>query len=156
MANPTGPKVGAEAPDFTLKDQDGKEVSLKDLRGKKVLLSFHPLAFTGVCTRQMMALEAGMDELEGLGVVPLGMSVDSQPSKRVWADSLGLKRLRILSDFHPKGGAANAMGLYIEEKGISGRANVLLDEQGKVVWAKVYDIPQLPDLNEVMAVLRKK
>ncbi len=156
MTNPTGPKVGDEAPDFTLKDQDGKEVNLRDLRGKKVLLSFHPLAFTGVCTRQMMALDVGMDELEGLGVMPLGISVDSQPTKRVWADSLGLKRLRILADFNPKGGAAGSMGLYIEDKGIDARANVLIDEQGKVMWAKVYDIPQLPDLGEVMAVLRKK
>jgi peroxiredoxin len=155
MANPTGPKVGAEAPDFTLKDQDGKEVHLRDLRGKKVLLSFHPLAFTGVCTRQMMALEAGMEELEGLGVVPLGISVDSHPTKKVWAASLGLKRLRILSDFHPKGGAARSLDLYIEDNGIDARANVLLDEQGKVAWTKVYDIPQLPDLGEVIAAARK-
>ena len=51
-------KQGAKAPDFTLKDQHGKDVSLTDYQGKMVLLSFHPMSFTGVCIDQMRALES--------------------------------------------------------------------------------------------------
>jgi len=70
-------KKGMKAPDFTLADsQDGK-VTLSDLRGKKVLLSWHPLAWTSVCTDQMRALEAHFDRFAKLNTVPLGMSVDS-------------------------------------------------------------------------------
>ena len=50
-------EIGSEAPDFTLKDQNGKELRLSDLKGKRVLLSFHPLAWTGICRDQMLSLE---------------------------------------------------------------------------------------------------
>jgi peroxiredoxin len=150
-----GPKVGAKGPDFALKDQDGSEVRLADLRGKRVLLSFHPLAFTSVCTKQMKALERGMDRFERLGVVPLGLSVDAWPSKHAWAKDMGVRRLRILADFHPKGAVAKRVGVYLDDKGISGRANVLLDGSGRVVWFRLYDIPELPDIKEVFAAIRR-
>ena len=150
----TGPKIGSKGPDFALKDQDGNEVRLAGLRGRRVLLSFHPLAFTGVCTKQMKALERNMDRFGRLGVVPLGLSVDARPSKHAWAKEMGLRRLRILADFHPKGAVAKRYGVYLDDKGISGRANVLLDEAGRVVWFKLYDIPQLPDLKEVFAAIK--
>ena len=149
-----GPKVGSKGPLFALKDQDGNEVHLTDLRGKRVLLSFHPLAFTDVCTKQMKALERGMDRFERFGVVPLGLSVDARPSKHAWAKDMGVRRLRILADFHPKGRVAKRYNVYLDDKGISGRANVLLDEGGRVVWFKLYDIPQLPDLKEVFAAIK--
>jgi len=149
-----GPRLGAKGPDFVLKDQDGDEVHLADLRGRKVLLSFHPLAFTDVCTKQMKALERAMDRFERLGVVPLGLSVDARPSKHAWAKEMGVRRLRMLADFHPKGAVAKRYGVYLDDKGISGRANVLLDERGMVVWFKLYDIPQLPDLKEVFAAIK--
>ena len=149
-----GPRLGSKGPDFALKDQDGNEVHLADLRGRRVLLSFHPLAFTDVCTKQMKALERNMDQFERLGVVPLGLSVDARPSKHAWAKEMGVRRLRMLADFHPKGAVAKRYGVYLDDKGISGRANVLLDERGRVVWFKLYDIPQLPDLKEVFAAIK--
>jgi peroxiredoxin len=153
--NPEGPRLGRKAPSFVLKDQDGNAFDLADLRGRRVLLSFHPLAFTGVCTRQMKALERSMDRFERAGVVPVGISVDAWPSKQAWAKEMGLRRLRILADFHPKGAVAKKLGLYISDKGIDARANVLLDEEGRVVWVKVYDIPELPDLKEVFAAIKR-
>ena len=151
---PVGPRLGRKAPDFVLRDQDGNPLDLADLRGRRVLLSFHPLAFTGVCTAQMKALERNMDRFARAGVAPFGISVDAQPSKQAWAKQMGLRRLRILADFHPKGAVAKRYGVYLDDKGISGRANVLLDEAGRVVWFKLYDLPQLPDLKEVFAAIK--
>ncbi|NMB04400.1 MAG: redoxin domain-containing protein [Tissierellia bacterium] len=142
--------LGADAPSFTLKNQNNKDIKLEDFRGKKVLLSFHPLAFTGVCIDQMRQLERRYQEFEEKGVVPLGISVDPTPAKSVWAKSLMLEKLDILSDFHPLGEVARAYGLFLSDKGISGRANVLIDETGKVYWTKQYDIPELPDFDEVL------
>jgi peroxiredoxin len=156
MAERTGPiTAGETAPDFTLKDQDGKDFKLAEQKGKRVLLSFHPLAWTGVCTAQMKALEANFKTITALNTVPVGLSVDAVPSKKAWADNMGLKNLRIMADFWPHGGVAKAYGLFREHGGTSERANVIVDEKGKVAWVKVYEISQLPDINEVIDALKK-
>ncbi|MDD4081685.1 MAG: peroxiredoxin [Eubacteriales bacterium] len=147
-------KVGQKAPDFTLTDQKGNEVALSDYRGKKVLLSWHPFAFTGVCTDQMRALETHKEEFDKLNTVALGMSTDPSPSKGAWAKALSIKNTKLLSDFYPHGKVAREYGLFVEEMGSSGRANVLVDEEGIVRWVKVYDIPQLPDIQEVLNAIR--
>ncbi|HBT39484.1 MAG TPA: peroxiredoxin [Pseudothermotoga sp.] len=146
--------VGSTAPDFTLKDQDGKPIQLSSLKGRKVLLSFHPLAWTSVCADQMKSLEGAYGEFESLNVVPLGISVDPVPSKKAWAESLGLEKLRILSDFWPHGEVARAFGIFRDKDGFSERANLLIDEQGKIIWMKVYPIKQLPDLGEILSFLK--
>ncbi|WP_171816807.1 peroxiredoxin [Thermotoga caldifontis] len=146
--------IGSVAPDFSLKDQHGNTVQLSNLKGKKVLLSFHPLAWTSVCSEQMKSLEAAYDQFEALNVLPLGVSVDPVPSKKAWAEALGLKKLLILSDFWPHGEVAKAFGIFRERDGFSERANVLIDEQGKVVWVKVYPIKQLPDTHEILDFLK--
>ena len=146
--------VGDMAPDFTLKDNRVQDVSLAEYRGKKVLLSWHPLAWTGVCAQQMKSLEDNLAEFEKYNTVPLGMSIDSYPSKNAWAKELGIANVKLLADFWPHGKVALDYGLFLDEKGFSARANVLIDEAGKVVWVKVYDIPELPDIEEVLRVVR--
>lgn len=146
--------VGETAPDFTLKDQEGKDFKLSEQKGKRVLLSFHPLAWTGVCTKQMLSLEANFKTITSLNTLPVGLSVDPLPSKKAWADDMKLKNLRILSDFWPHGAVAKAYGLFREHGGTSERANVIVDEKGKVAWVKVYEISTLPDINEVIAALK--
>ncbi|GAB1475732.1 peroxiredoxin [Bacillota bacterium] len=146
-------KVGAQAPDFKLKDQSGKEVTLSEFKGKKVLLSWHPLAWTSVCTDQMRALDRDYDRFSEKNTVVLGFSVDPQPSKSAWAKALCLSKLPILADFHPIGAVAKAYGIFSEDYGASKRANILISEDGKVIWTKKYDIPQLPDIEEVLAQL---
>ena len=156
MEKKSGPlSVGETAPDFALKDQDGKEVRLPEMNSKRVLLSFHPLAWTGLCAKQMQALEENKDTFESLGVLPLGLSVDTVPSKRAWADHLGIKTLRLLSDFWPHGEVAKAYGMFREESGVSERANIIVDKNGKIAFVKVYEISQLPDIGEILEVLRK-
>jgi peroxiredoxin len=148
-------RVGAAAPPLALKDQDGDPVSLASLRGKRVLLSFHPLAWTEVCRLQMQALEAKMADFTRLGAVPLGVSVDSVPSKKAWAEAIGIERTRLLSDFWPHGGAAAAFGLFREGEGFSERACVILDETGVIRFVKVYPLREVPDIEEQERVLRE-
>lgn len=144
-------KVGDLAPDFELEDQDGNKIKLSDYKGKKVLISYHPLAWTSVCTDQMRALESNYEKIKEKGVdLILGISVDAQPGKSVWAKSLGIEDVKILADFEPKGEMAKSYGLYNEKIGASERANVLVDEEGKVAWVKKYEISQLPDFEELL------
>lgn len=145
--------VAENAPDFVLKDQKGEDFRLSDFRGKKVLLSFHPLAWTGICEKQMKALEENHERFERLNVVPVGVSVDPVPSKKAWAEHMGLRKLRILSDFWPHGEVAKLYGLFREKEGFSERANVLIDEEGKVAFFKVYPITEVPDLKEIFTLL---
>jgi len=147
--------IGEEAPDFTLKDQKGKQFTLSKQKGKRVLLSFQPLAWTAICQNQMKALEEHLDTLKALNTVPVGLSVDSVPSKKMWAQSMGLKNLKMLADFWPHGAVAKLYGLFRETDGFSERANIIVDEKGKVAWAKVYEISQLPDIHEIIETLKK-
>ncbi len=148
-------KVGDLAPDFKLKDQNGEDISLSSFKGKKVLLSFHPLAWTGVCETQMKNLDLKYNELEKLNVVPLGISVDSSPSKKAWAQSMKINKLKLLSDFWPHGEVARKYGIFDEENGFSKRANFLIDEEGKIEFVKVYELRDQPDLNEIMNSIKR-
>ncbi len=148
-------KIGEDAPNFKLKDQFDNEISLSDFKGKKVLLSFHPLAWTSVCRDQMLSIENNYQVFEDNATVPLGVSVDSTPSKKAWADEMGLKNLKLISDFWPHGEVSMKYENFIDRLGFSGRANVLIDENGKIVWAKIYPIKELPDINEVLEAIKK-
>jgi len=145
---------GETAPDFTLRDHNGEEFKLSDLRGNKVLLSFHPLAWTDICARQMQSLEANADTFASLNTVAVGISVDSIPSKKAWAESLEIKKTRLLSDFWPHGEVIGLYGLFREKDGFSERANIILDENGKVIFSKVYPVSELPDIREVIEALK--
>jgi peroxiredoxin len=148
-------KKGEKAPNFTLKDQDGKNVQLSNFKGKKVLLSFHPLAWTGVCSKQMQSLEKNKDKFKKLNTVTLGMSVDPVPSKTAWAKSLNIKSTKLLSDFWPHGEIAKKYGIFSRSKGFALRVNVIIDEKGKVVFVKKYPISKVPDIKEIISELSK-
>ena len=143
-------KVKEAAPDFALKDQNEKEIKSSELRGKRILLSFHPLAWTGVCADQMRSLEETYKRFEKLNTLAFGVSVDSVPSKKAWAKELGIRHTSMLSDFWPHGGLANALGIFRDKNGFSERANIIIDENGKIVFVKIYPIKELPDINEII------
>ncbi len=147
--------IGEYAPDFVLKDNRGQDIRLSDYKGKKIFLCWHPLAWTQVCAEQMKALEENLAEFEKCNTVPLGLSIDSYPSKNVWAKQLQIANVKLLSDFWPHGKVAEDYGLFREQDGFSERANVLIDEEGKVVWVKVYPIPELPDIVEVLKEIQR-
>lgn len=145
---------GEKIPKFNLTDHNDNEVSLDQFEAKNVLLSFHPLAWTGVCQDQMEALEANYQEFEDNNTIPLGLSVDPVPSKSAWAEEMELENLKLISDFWPHGEFAEKLGIFIEEKGISGRVNILVNDQGEILWAKEYDIPELPDIDEILEAVK--
>ncbi len=146
-------KTGDKASDFTLFDQNEKEFRLSDFKGKRVLLSFHPLAWTSVCAQQMKSLEENWDTFEKLNTIPVGISVDSAPSKKAWAESLGINKTRLLADFWPHGKVAKLFGIFREKQGISERTNIIIDENQNVEFVKVYEISTLPDIKELIKYL---
>jgi peroxiredoxin len=145
--------VGSPAPDFVLKDQNQQEVKLSDFRGKKnVVLAFYPLDWSPVCTNEMSCFASDMKPFESLDAAVLGVSVDSVWSHKAFAEKTGVK-FSLLADFHPKGAMSEKYGAYLAEKGITGRAVVIIDKAGKVAWSKTYDIPVVPDVKEIAAAL---
>jgi peroxiredoxin len=148
-------KLGDTAPDFTLKDHHGNDLNLSDYKGKKVILSFHPLAWTSACTKQMQQLDGKAERISALGGVGLGLSVDSTFCKHAWAKEIGVEKTPLLSDFWPHGGYADQLGLFRKVEGTSKRAVVILDGEAKVAWKKVYPIEEVPDITEIMAELER-
>ena len=147
-------QVGDVFGDFSLKSHTEAAVDTTALPDKKILLSFHPLAWTEVCARQMQSLETRFEDFGRLNTAPLGISVDSVPCKKAWAKNLGIEKIDLLADFWPHGGLAARLGLFIDKLGFSERANVILDERRKAIFVKVYPIRELPDIQEIMDFLR--
>ena len=148
-------EIGTKAPDFGLKDQNTKIVKLSELKGKKVLLSFRPLAWTPVCHDQMRLLEENHTQFDKLNTIALGIGVDSSASNKAWAQSMDIKNTKLLSDFWPHGEVARLFGVFRDKDGFSERANIIIDEKQKVVFAKIYPTSQLPDFDEILQFLAK-
>ncbi|MBP8626224.1 MAG: redoxin domain-containing protein [Syntrophorhabdaceae bacterium] len=146
-------EIGYNIGDFELKDHTDQLFRGRDFQGKKILLSFHPLAWTPVCRDQMLSLEKNLDRFQSLNSVAVGVSIDSVFSKKAWAEAIGIKKTRLLSDFWPHGGLALRLGLFRYKDGFSERANVIINEMGQVKFIKVYPIPELPDIEEIIANL---
>ncbi len=147
--------VGDAAPDFELNSHLGGTVRLSSFRGNtNVVVAFHPLAWTPVCANQMTAYETERDWFAEHDTRILGVSVDAVPAKVEWAKSLGGISYDLLSDFHPHGAVAEAFGVA-REGGISERAIFVVDKAGTIVFAKVYDLPTLPDNAEVRQAIER-
>lgn len=145
--------VGQAAPEFALKDQSMQEVKLADFKGKKnVVLMFYPLDWSPVCTNEHQCMVNDMKDFEKLDAQVLGLSVDSAWSHKAFAEKMGIG-YPLLADFHPRGAVAEKFGMYLADKGITGRAVAIINKAGNVAWFKQYDIPQLPDIKEVAAAL---
>jgi peroxiredoxin len=136
--------VGSAAPEFTLKDQNQKEVKLSDFKGKKNV----------VCTNEHASLVDTFKQFEQLDAQVLGLSVDSTWSHKAFAEKMGIQ-YPLLADFQPRGAVADKFGAYLADKGITGRSITIVDRNGNVAWTKQYDIPQVPDIKEVSEALSK-
>ncbi|MBN2460926.1 MAG: redoxin domain-containing protein [Candidatus Cloacimonetes bacterium] len=146
-------KIGVKAPDFTISDQHNNGFTLSDCMGRKVLLSFHPLAWTSVCRKQMKSLEDNYHTFIEKNTTPVGISVDSVPTKHAWGKDIGLKKLRILADFWPHGQVAILYDIFRKVEGFSERANIIVSEDGIITFVKVYNLPELPDIREILDFL---
>ena len=146
---------GARAPDFTLRDQDGNEVSLADFRGRTLVLVFYPADFSPVCTDQLSVYQEVLGEFEERGAKLLGISVDGAFCHRAFRSQLNLD-FPLLADFHPKGEVARAYGAWSDEYGVSGRALVLVDEEGTVQWAYRSPPLEVPGANLIFDALDQR
>jgi peroxiredoxin len=145
--------VGQTAPDFMLLNQEKKEVKLSDFAGEKnVVLVWYPLDWSPTCTNEHVCFVNDMKAFETLDAEVLGVSVDSVWSHKAFAEKMGIK-YSLLADFHPRGAMSEKYGVYLADKGITGRAIAIVNKAGKVAWFKNYDIPVVPDLREVAAAL---
>ncbi|GAC1338321.1 MAG: peroxiredoxin [Candidatus Dormibacteria bacterium] len=124
-------EVGAQAPDFTLKDETGTPVSLSDFRGRRVVLVFYPLAFSPTCTRELKDLTATASRYQAENAEVIGVSVDSHWTLAAFKREEGLSA-RLLADFHPKGEVAKLYDAWFEPAGFAGRSTVVIDGSGKV------------------------
>ncbi|MCT2584142.1 peroxiredoxin [Actinophytocola gossypii] len=130
-------QVGAEAPDFTLADQNNQQVTLSSFRGEKnVLLVFYPFAFSGICTGELCQLRDDLGAYDSAGVRVLGVSVDHVFAQKAWAIQEGYQ-FPLLSDFWPHGEVAKAYGVFDADRGMAVRGTFLVDRAGVLRFAEV-------------------
>ena len=149
------PQIGEVAPDFVMKDQDGKEVKLSDYRGKKnVMLAFFPLAFTPVCSCQIPSYRDDLKKFDDLNTQVLAVSVDSVPAHKAWTDQMGGINYPVLADFYPHGDVSKKYGI-LREQGFSERALFVIDRQGVIRFSQVHELKMQPDNNLILSELKK-
>ncbi|MFS3128769.1 peroxiredoxin [Nocardioides sp. Bht2] len=147
-------KVGDLAPDFTLRDQFGQDVTLSSYRGTKaVALFFYPFAFSGVCTGEMAGIRARLAEFLTFDSEVLAISCDPTYALRAFADSDGLN-FPLLSDFWPHGDVARAFDVFDEKRGCARRSTYILDKEGRIAWAVHNAMPEGRDLDEHLRELQ--
>lgn len=148
LVNAHPAEVGALAPDFELQDQHGTPVRLSRLRGKKVVLVFYPLAFSGICGNELSALrDHPFDDAEVLTV-----SVDSVFAHRAWADREGYT-FSLLSDFWPHGQVAQAYGVFDDARGFALRGTFIIDGEGVIRWSVVNPTSSARDVADYVKAL---
>jgi peroxiredoxin len=140
--------IGDLAPDFTLPNQFGEDVTLSQFRGvKPVVLVFYPLSFSGVCTGELCEIRDNFARFESNDVELLAISVDSKYVQKVFAEHEGYK-FSVLADFWPHGQVAKDYGVFLEEHGISNRATFVIDKDGVLVAKFVTAPGQARSLDE--------
>ncbi len=144
---------GTPAPDFTLPNHAGEQVSLADFRGGKLVLVIYPLDFSPVCTDQLSIYQEVLPQIEERGATLVGISVDSSWAHRAFRDKLGIT-ISLLSDFEPKGAVISSYGAYLERVGHGNRSLVLIDPDGVVRWAHESPTPlEIPGANLIFDAL---
>jgi peroxiredoxin (alkyl hydroperoxide reductase subunit C) len=129
-------EAGDEAPDFTLKDQDGQPVTLSALRGKNVLLVFFPLAFTGICQGELDQVRDNLASYVNDATATLAISVGPPPTHKVWARQSDFT-FPVLSDFWPHGAVAKAYGVFNDDTGFANRGTFVVDRTGVIRFAEL-------------------
>lgn len=149
----SGLSLGGPAPDFTLRDQFGADVTLSAFRGRKaVAILFFPYAFSGICTGEMAGVRDRLAEFMTFDTEVLAISCDPVYSLRAFADADGLN-FPLLSDFWPHGAVASAYDVFDEVKGCPRRSSYVVDRDGNVAWAVHNAMPEGRDLDEHLAQL---
>ena len=146
-------QVGDVAPDFTLSNQYGEQVTLSDFRGKKnVVIMFYPFAFTGICTSELCTLRDRQPEFDNDDTVTLSVSCDSVPSLKVFAEQEKFTH-HLLSDCWPHGTVSTAYGVFLEDKGFATRGTYVIDKEGVIRWMVVNGPGEARSADEYAAAL---
>ena len=129
--------IGQAAPDFTLKNQFGEDVTLSSFRGKKnVVVVFYPFAFSGICTGELCALRDDLAAYQNENTELLAISCDAMYSQKAFAEQEGYK-FSLLADFWPHGQTSKAYGVFNEERGLAIRGTFVVDKEGVLRWQVV-------------------
>lgn len=149
-------QIGQTAPDFTLYNSERKEITLSDLKGKNVLLLFFPLAFTGVCTKELCSVRDNLSWYNNVGAKVIGISVDSLHTLAKFKEEQNLN-FTLLSDFN-KEVSAMYDTLYEEfgynMKGVSKRSAFIIDREGILRYFEVLEnAGEVPDFEKIKKVL---
>src|SRR5689334_24804112 len=146
-------EVGSQAPDFTLRNENGEEVTLSDLRGRNVVLVFYPFAFSSICTKELHDV-TDLEAKFGAGHAEVfGISVDSPFTLKAFRKNEELTP-HLLSDFEPKGAVAQQYDAYLESPlGFATRATYVIDKDGKIAWKQVNSPGEARDQQEAIAAL---
>jgi mycoredoxin-dependent peroxiredoxin len=145
-------EVGQEAPDFTLRDENGEEVKLSSLRGRNVVLVFYPFAFSSMCTKELHDVTDRADRFGDASAEVFGVSVDSPYALRAFKQQEGLSA-HLLSDFEPKGAVAREYGAYLDDLGFATRATFVIDKDGRVAHKQVNSPAEARNQDEVLEAL---
>jgi peroxiredoxin len=143
---------GVVAPHFTLPVTPDQSLSLKDLRGRPVILAFYPSDWSPVCGDQMGLYNEILPEFHKFGAELLGMSVDGPWCHRAFAEARRL-HFPLLSDFEPKGAVARQYGAYRTQEGVSERALFVLDKSGIITWSYCSPIAVNPGADGILQAL---
>lgn len=144
---------GARAPDFSLSNQDGDTVALKDLEGQHSVLVFFPAAFSPVCTDQLSVYEEVLPDLRARNTALYGVSVDGAFALKAFQASIGTT-IPLLSDFHPKGEVAKAYDVWVPERGVATRALILIGPDLSILWTHRPPSPlEIPGANLIFDAL---
>ena len=146
------PEVGQEAPDFTLRDENGQEVTLSALRGRNVVLVFYPFAFSRICTKELHDITDREERFGDASAEIFGISTDSPFALKAFREHEQLSA-HLLSDFEPKGAVAQQYGAYLDGLGFATRATFVIDKDGKITHKQVTSPAEARDQDEVLDAL---
>ncbi len=145
--------IGDQAPDFTLRDQHGQQITLSThAQGKAVLIVFYPFAFSGICTGELTGLRDRLGDFETDLTTLVALSCDPMHAQRAVADRDGIF-FPLLSDFWPHGATAQAYGVFDEISGAPTRSSFVVDRRGHIAWSLQSPPGQARDLDEHAARL---
>jgi peroxiredoxin len=145
-------RAGARAPDFTLHSTPDQSVSLRDFRGRPVILAFYPADWSPVCGDQMALYNEILPEFQRYDAALLGISVDGVWCHRAFAEQRKL-HFPLLADFEPKGAVAQTYGVYRAADGFAERALFVIDGDGIVRWSYVSPIDVNPGADGILRAL---
>ncbi len=148
------PAVGDDAPDFTLQDQHGAEVTLSEVvADRHALLVFFPFAFSGICTGELLEIQLNIDRFSNDSVQVFGLSCDAGPALRSWAAYEGY-RFPLLSDFWPHGQVSRSYGVFDEQSGKAVRGTFLVGRDMRVEWSLVHGPGEQRDIGVLHDAVR--